>query len=88
MTSQCADVLIYTNYFGLFIAVETCPNGYKLNPFSKTCIRLVQIPKTWEDAKNYCEVAGEYLATFETSDSANWFIHHRLTDPGKKNISL
>ena len=60
-----------------------CPDNYKLDPFAQTCQRLVTLNKQWEDAKNYCEADGEYLATFENTDSALWFVHQRKTDPGK-----
>ena len=66
-----------------FTAEMQCPKGYKVNPFSKTCIKLVNLKKTWDDAKNYCEVNGEYLATFETTDSATWLAYQRQSDPGK-----
>ena len=32
----------------------------------------VAIKKNWTDSKTYCEEQGEYLATFETLESARW----------------
>ena len=73
----------------MFVAKIACPKEYKLNPYSDTCIGLIQKTKTWEDAKNYCHSIGEYLVTFKTTDSAIWFIHQRQTDPGKlTNLNL
>ena len=67
----------------MFLHAELkCPTEYKLNPFSKTCVRLINKDKTWEDARKYCVAGGDYLATFETTDSANWFIHQRKSDSG------
>ena len=64
------------------VVEDVCPKDYKFNPFSKTCVRLVGEKKTWEDAKSYCEADEEYLATFETVESANWLIHQRKSDAG------
>lgn len=49
-----------------------CSSGYQRNPYSNTCIRIVRISKNWNDAKSYCENAGEKLATFDTIEDATW----------------
>ena len=49
-----------------------CSIGYMHNPYSNTCVRLVQIYKSWYDAKSYCEAAGEHLATFNCIHDAAW----------------
>ena len=72
----------------IFLVKVKCPDNYKLDPFAQTCQRLVTLNKQWEDAKNYCEADGEYLATFENTDSALWFVHQRKTDPGKYSNCL
>ena len=50
----------------------SCPSGYRRNPYSNTCIRLVTSAKNWYEAKSYCERYGEYFATFETILDATW----------------
>ncbi|XP_067947370.1 C-type lectin Cal-like [Watersipora subatra] len=60
----------------------SCPNSYVRNPYSNTCIGLISQSKSWEDAKNYCENRGEYLATFETLESIFWFVNLRKTHSG------
>ena len=35
-------------------------------------MRLVTQAKTWFDAKFYCESNGDYLATFDSLQSASW----------------
>ena len=71
----------------IYHAGVTCPGDYKLNPFSGTCLRLHTTNTSWTDAKDFCKMNGEHLATFETSNSANWFVHQRITDPGKTSWS-
>ena len=64
------------------LANVSCPAAYYLNPYSKTCYKVVQLPKTWEDAKISCENEGGYLATFETLESAMWFDNLTQANPG------
>ncbi|XP_067945135.1 C-type lectin Cal-like [Watersipora subatra] len=68
-------------------AVE-CPGNYIRNPYSNTCIRLVTIAKTWQDAYNHCFVSGENLATFETLESAFWLINLRKLNNAWKDNHL
>ena len=35
--------------------------------------------KNWFDAKMYCERKGEFLATFDTVESASWYRQQQLT---------
>ena len=35
-------------------------------------MKLVTQTKTWFDAKFYCESNGDYLATFDSLQSASW----------------
>lgn len=57
----------------------TCATGYKLNPYRDTCIRFVRESLSWFDAKATCEKSGEFLATFDTVESASWVRHQQLT---------
>lgn len=57
-----------------------CPNDtYSYNPYSNTCIRLVDWTISYADAKANCESVGEYMATFETAESAYWLNNMRRT---------
>ena len=56
-----------------------CSAGYKLNPHSGTCMRFVRTRRKWFDAKSDCERKGEYLATFDTVESASWYRNQQLT---------
>lgn len=53
--------------------------GYLRNPFSGTDYRLVNISKTWLDARSYCWAARERLATFHTLESVYWMKNIRHT---------
>ena len=50
-----------------------CPLPYIYNPHSDTCIRLTESPASWETANDTCRSAGEYLVTFATAASSQWF---------------
>ncbi|XP_067947383.1 C-type lectin APL-like [Watersipora subatra] len=74
---------------GLRLGVQTlisCPSLYVRNPYSNTCITCVSESKAWEDAKIFCESRGEYLATFETVESAFWLVNLRKTDPDWQQV--
>ena len=43
--------------------------------------------KNWFDAKMDCERKGEFLATFDTVESASWFRQQQLT-AGMKCFSI
>lgn len=60
-----------------------CEAGSTLNPYTNTCLRPVTDKKTWDDAKAFCEAAGEYLAVLEDVNSVNWFEHIRRTQAGR-----
>ena len=69
---------------------SACSSGYKLNPVTRTCIRLVQESVTWHTAKARCEAGGEYLAVFPTLESVQW-LDSILQDPnnaGGKTTSV
>ena len=57
----------------------TCAAGYKLNPYRGTCMRFVRKLLSWFDAKAECERNGEYLASFDTVESAAWYRNQQLT---------
>ena len=57
----------------------TCAAGYKLNPYRGTCMRFVRKLLSWFDAKAECERSGEYLASFDTVESAAWYRNQQLT---------
>ena len=59
---------------------SACSSGYKLNPVTRTCIRLVQELVTWDTAKTRCEAGGEYLAVFPSLKSVHW-LDSILRDP-------
>ena len=65
-----------------------CPDSYEYNPFSNTCYRIVKLLRSWQNAKSYCEDAGEYLATFGSLESAFWFVTLRQSNPGIVLYSL
>ncbi|KAF6028556.1 hypothetical protein EB796_013146 [Bugula neritina] len=52
---------------------DPCPSRYEHNPFSNTCVRLIETQKDWRSAKGYCESAGETLLVLDTLESINWF---------------
>ncbi|XP_067941321.1 C-type lectin domain family 17, member A-like [Watersipora subatra] len=58
-----------------------CPTGYAYNPFACSCLRIIRERKTWDEAKAYCEGAGEYLAVLDSVESINWYKNLRMTDP-------
>ena len=64
----------------------SCPDNYTFNYHSETCYRIVDIEKSWLEAKQICEQENETLATFETLDSAKWF--RRATYVGHGEFSL
>ena len=65
-----------------FSAAVECPDGYVRNPISNTCLKLYKTNKNWNAARDHCEGMGQTLATFETLESANWFVHLRKTNSG------
>ena len=68
-----------------FSAAVECPDGYVRNPISNTCLKLHKTYKNWNAARDHCEGLGQTLATFETLESANWFVHLRKTNSGVIN---
>ena len=56
-----------------------CSAEYKLNPYRGTCVRFFRTRKNWFDAKMDCERKGEFLATFDTVESASWYRQQQLT---------
>ena len=65
----------------------SCLSGYVKNPYTKTCIRLVEKEVTWFEAKTDCESTREHLAVFETEEAAQWisnFAKDRNNPNGKK----
>ena len=64
------------------IAGIACPAGYAYNPFACSCLRIIRERKTWDEAKAYCEAAGEYLAVLDSVESINWYKNLRMTNPG------
>ena len=58
----------------LFCSVGSCPNGWRL--FQGQCYQFnVNNPKTWTDARHYCEAQGSYLITIRTWVSLLEVIH-------------
>ena len=57
-----------------------CRTNYyrRLNPFSNTCMQQVRLSKTYAQAKAYCEIKGEYLATFGSVDAAAWLRQQQI----------
>ena len=78
------DILFIVSSYSADI---TCASGYKLNPYRGTCTRFVRAALSWFDARKSCENSGEYLATFDTLESASWVRHQQLT-AGNYLISL
>ena len=66
----------------------TCPGNYSYNPYSNTCLRAVDKRLSWQQAKEYCEHDGEYLATFETLESVYWLVNHRRREDTGNSIKL
>ena len=50
-----------------------CPESYFYNPHEHTCFRLTETKMTWNDADKTCRDAGEFLVTFSTAASSQWF---------------
>ena len=53
----------------------SCLCGYVKNPYTDTCIRLVEEKVTWSVAKAACESSGEHLAVFDTEEAARWIVN-------------
>ena len=76
----------YIDNCNYYTGKPTCPTPeYGDSPVSYTCYRIVNIRETWEDAKQYCEDSGEYLATFQDVEQLAWFDNFRKSNPGMKN---
>ena len=60
--------------FFILVGVS-CLSGYVKNPYTDTCIRLVEEKVTWSVAKAACESTGEYLAVFDTEEAARWIVN-------------
>ncbi|XP_067934656.1 perlucin-like [Watersipora subatra] len=65
-----------------------CPPTYIRNPHSNTCMRMIFLMKTWKDAKYFCEVNGEHLATFDTLESSFWLAGQRKINAGWSGESI
>lgn len=51
----------------------SCPEGWTLNPYRVTCLKLNPVAQTYGDSRGDCEdVEGGFLASFSDSDSFNW----------------
>lgn len=74
--------------FFVLASGRNCTEDYEYNPFSNTCFRIITIQKVWENAKEFCEADGEYLATFHSLESFSWFLNLRKTNPGNYTISI
>ena len=62
---------------------SACPTpDHEYSQVSHACYRIVNIPNSWEDAKQYCEDFGEYLATFQDVEQLAWFAHFRKSKSG------
>jgi len=59
-----------------------CKPGYLYNPFSTTCVRIVNINQTWNGTKQWCGAAGEHMLVFETADEIAWFNNARESYSG------
>lgn len=62
--------------------LDNCPDGYKLNPNTGTCVGAQSVTGSWRIAKDYCENKGEYLLTLPTIQDAEWLENQRRTFPG------
>jgi len=60
-----------------------CRPGYLYNPFSTTCVRIVNRKQTWNQAKQWCEAAGESMLVLEKVEEIFWFNNMRETHAGK-----
>ena len=71
---------ISKNRKGTFLTILTFSDGdcrpdYVTNPYTNTCIRILEKAVTWSEAKTDCESTIEYLAVFETEEAAIWIVN-------------
>ena len=82
-------ITIYITVVKLIPAIGVCPESYIYNPHEDTCFRLVETLMTWEDADKTCRDADEYLVTFSTAASSQWFrakaVELSANNSGKNN---
>lgn len=57
-------------------------DGYKLNPNTGTCVRFIDLWRSWTQAQAYCESKGEHLLTLPTMKDADWLAEQRSLYPG------
>ena len=63
--------------------LTVCPSDYVYNSYTETCFKRITVAKNWDDAKQHCELDGEYLATFATLEAAQYFTTLIQTAEGK-----
>lgn len=54
-------------------ATGKCPETYTYSPLSDTCFRLITNGATWQEADRSCRNDGEFLMTFPTAASSEWY---------------
>ena len=63
-----------------------CKTHYIIKKCILKCLVICRVShktyKNWNAARDHCEGLGQTLATFETLESANWFVHLRKTNTG------